>query len=60
MFKIIQIAVHDNKIYGLDINGALYYWGQKWNAYPFGPNDEGDTGEYIYGWKLMEDEINKI
>ena len=45
-------------IYGLSDEGNLYRWVSKFKRYER-PNIEGDTGEYIYGWKLLEDEINK-
>ena len=52
MEKIIQIATSINEseknLYGLGEHGSVYYWGKR-----------QIDGEYISGWILMEDKINK-
>lgn len=58
MIKIIQIAIsYDGQIHGIDNNGNLYYWGRNTVRHEK-PDEDGDKYHYIYGWKLLKDEIN--
>jgi hypothetical protein len=62
MIKIIQIASasdgevsrFESTLYGLSDEGNIYFWGRKKKI----RDDGSDTGEYIFGWIEMIDEIN--
>ena len=52
---------HEHSLFGLSTTGDLYKWDRKWVEHTVTDKD-GDTvdgGEYIYGWKLLVDELNK-
>lgn len=62
-FKIIQICTtgsgEDESLYGLDVEGNLYYWGFKKITNLPPPTTAGNSYKKEYGWVLMVDELNK-